>query len=165
MRRPMTYDLVTWRFGDFVNEFHQIAKSPNHTLAQQQEVRPMDDVEKFINQPPTKAEAEGGRCMSYLGFQPQRRRRSRKVTRGLQAALLSGSLLATPWLFAAEPGDQAHDGHASPVSMPGWTQTLKGQTVVEDTLEGRADRSEKIELQHHRLMRKIEEQAQKDAQA
>ena len=39
--------------------------------------------------------------MSYLGFHPQCRRRSRKATRGLQAALLCGSLLATPWLFAA----------------------------------------------------------------
>lgn len=103
--------------------------------------------------------------MSYLGFQPQRRHRSHKAMRGLQAALLSGSLLTTPWLLAAGPRDGVHDGHASPVAMPGWTQTLKGQTVVEDTLEGRADRSEKIELQHHRLMRKIEEQAQNDAQA
>jgi FtsP/CotA-like multicopper oxidase with cupredoxin domain len=79
--------------------------------------------------------------------------------------LLAGSLLAAPWLSAAGAGDQGHEGHASPVAMPGWTQTLKGQTVVEDALEGRAGRSEKIELQHHRLMRKIEEQAQQDAQA
>jgi manganese oxidase len=96
---------------------------------------------------------------------PTSTHRRRKTARGLQAVLLAGSLLATPWLVAAGPGDQGHEGHASPVAMPGWTQTLKGQTVVEDALEGRAGRSEKIELQHHRLMRKIEEQAQQDAQA
>ena len=84
---------------------------------------------------------------------PTGRRRRRKGVRSLQTVLLAGSLLATPWLSAAGPGDQGHEGHASPVAMPGWTQTLKGQTVVEDALEGRAGRSEKIELQHHRLMR------------
>ncbi|MER3423579.1 MAG: hypothetical protein C4293_10435, partial [Nitrospiraceae bacterium] len=101
-------------------------------------------------------------------FNRHRRRGARRVSRGLQAALLASSLMASPLLFAAGPpdsGQQSHPGHASSVSMPGWTQTLKGQTVVEDAIEGRADRSEKIELQHHRLMRRLEEQAQKDAQA
>ncbi|MDF0642442.1 MAG: hypothetical protein P0111_00305 [Nitrospira sp.] len=82
----------------------------------------------------------------------------------LQSALLAGSLLAAPWPSVA--GDAgSHDGHATQVALPGWTQQLKGQTVVEDTIEGRPERSEKMELQHHRLMRRLEEQAQKDAQA
>ncbi|MEW6544345.1 MAG: multicopper oxidase domain-containing protein [Nitrospirota bacterium] len=84
---------------------------------------------------------------------------------GLQAAVLASSLIASPTAFAAEGGAQSHQGHASPVSMPGWTQSLKGQTIVEESIEGRAGRSEKVELQHHRLMRRLEEQAQKDAQA
>ena len=83
----------------------------------------------------------------------------------LQAALLSGSLLAAPWVFAAGPGDQSHEGHATPVAMPGWTQTLKGQTVVENAMEGRAGNAEKMEMQHHRLMEKLEQQAQTDAKA
>ena len=49
--------------------------------------------------------------------------------------------------------------------MPGWTQQLKGQTVVENAIEGRAGNAEKMEMQHHRLMEKLEQQAQKDAKA
>ncbi|CAI4033974.1 putative Manganese oxidase [Nitrospira tepida] len=102
--------------------------------------------------------------MTSLLSQNNRRRR-RGTLLPLQAALLAGSLAAGPGLFAAGEGDLSHSGHATPVAMPGWTQALKGQTVVEDAIEGRAGRSEKVELQHHRLMRKLEEQAQKDAQA
>ena len=79
--------------------------------------------------------------------QSKRRRISRKAMLSLQAALLSGSLLAAPWVFAAGPGDQSHEGHATPVAMPGWTQTLKGQTVVENAMEGRAGNAEKMEMQ------------------
>jgi len=83
----------------------------------------------------------------------------------VQSVLLAGSLVATPGLFAAGPGDPSHDGHATPVTMPGWTQQLKGQTVVENAIEGRAGNAAKMEMQHHRLMEKLEQQAQKDAQA
>jgi FtsP/CotA-like multicopper oxidase with cupredoxin domain len=83
----------------------------------------------------------------------------------LQSVLLAGSLVATPWLFAAGTGEEFHQGHVSPVAMPGWTQQLKGQTILEDTIEGRPDRSGKMEMQHHRLMEKLEQQAQKDAKA
>ena len=103
--------------------------------------------------------------MTSLLNQHNRRRCRRGTLLALRAALLAGSLATGPALFAAGEGDLSHSGHASPVAMPGWTQALKGQTVVEDAIEGRAGRSEKVELQHHRLMRKLEEQAQKDAQA
>ena len=83
----------------------------------------------------------------------------------LHSVLLAGSLVATPWLFAASPGEPSHEGHATPVAMPGWTQQLKGQTVVENAIEGRAGNAEKMEMQHHRLMEKLEQQAQKDAKA
>ena len=98
-------------------------------------------------------------------FQPTRRRRRTGLALMLQSVLLAGSLVATPWLFAAGPGEQSHEGHATPVAMPGWTQTLKGQTVVENAIEGRAGNAEKMEMQHHRLMEKLEQQAQKDAKA
>ena len=94
-----------------------------------------------------------------------RRRSAQRFALGLQALLFASSLAASPAILAAEERGQAHQGHAAPVSMPGWTQSLKGQTVVEDAIEGRADRSEKIEMQHHRLMRRLEEQAQQEAQA
>jgi len=101
--------------------------------------------------------------MSFL-VQPQRSRRRPGSVALLQSVLLAASFMATPWPSVA--GDTAsHEGHATQVALPGWTQQLKGQTVVEDTIEGRPDRSEKLELQHHRLMRRLEEQAQQDAQA
>ncbi len=78
----------------------------------------------------------------------------------LQAVMLAGTLVASPSLFAADHSQ--HQSHATPV---GWQQSLKGQTIVEDAIEGRAGRSEKVEMQHHRLMRRLEEQAQQDAQA
>lgn len=37
--------------------------------------------------------------------------------------------------------------------------------MVEHAIEGRADNAQKMELQHHRLMEKLEQQAQKDVQA
>jgi len=33
-----------------------------------------------------------------------------------------------------------------------WAQQLKGQTIVEDSIEGRPDRAAMVELQHNRLM-------------
>ncbi|TKS61143.1 MAG: hypothetical protein EWM72_00630 [Nitrospira sp.] len=98
-------------------------------------------------------------------FQPTCRRRRTGLALMLQSVLLATSLVATPWLFAAGTVEESHQGHASPVAMPGWTQQLKGQTILEDTIEGRPDRSGNMERQHHRLMEKLEQQAQKDAKA
>ena len=72
------------------------------------------------------------------------RRRPAGMAKSLYAALLYGTLLGVPTAYAAEPPasePQGHQGHASAVSMPGWTQTLKGQTIVEESLEGRGGRS------------------------
>jgi len=99
---------------------------------------------------------------SFL-VQPQQRRR--RLSLILHSILLAGSLVATPWLFAASPEESTHEGHATPVAMPGWTQQLKGQTVVENAIEGRAGNPQMMEKQHHRLMEKLEQQAQKDAKA
>src|SRR5262249_29027636 len=101
---------------------------------------------------------------SYL-FQPIRRLRHTNLALMLLSVLLASSLVTTPGLFAAGSGEESHQGHPTPVSMPGWAQALKSQTLVEDAIEGRAGRSEKLEMQHNRLMRRLEEQAQKDAQA
>ena len=88
-------------------------------------------------------------------FQPTCRRRRTGLALMLQSVLLATSLVATPWLFAAGTVEESHQGHASPVAMPGWTQQLKGQTILEDTIEGRPDRSGNMERQHHRLMEKL----------
>ncbi|MFM8551516.1 MAG: hypothetical protein ACKOCD_04260 [Nitrospiraceae bacterium] len=98
-----------------------------------------------------------------------RKRRAARVVASLQAALLASSLIASPSLFAADTSHESHRGHATPVSGPvtgsNWQETLKAQTKVEDALEGRAGRSEVIEMQHNRLMRKLDEQMVQDAQA
>ena len=83
----------------------------------------------------------------------------------LQSVFLTGSLVATPWLFAASPETRHMRAMRRQVAMPGWTQQLKGQTVVENAIEGRAGNAEKMEMQHHRLMDKLEHQAQEDAKA
>jgi FtsP/CotA-like multicopper oxidase with cupredoxin domain len=93
----------------------------------------------------------------------QRRRGAAEKAVSLQAVLLACSLLVSPAVFAAGTEGEGHQGHATPVSGPTWAEALKGQTKVEDALEGRAGRSERLELQHHRLMRQMEQQAQATA--
>ncbi|HXC68183.1 MAG TPA: hypothetical protein VN638_12225, partial [Nitrospiraceae bacterium] len=51
-------------------------------------------------------------------LQITRRRRSKIFALILQSVLLAGSLVVTPGLFAAGIGEEFHQGHASPVSMP-----------------------------------------------
>ncbi|MFN3681221.1 MAG: multicopper oxidase domain-containing protein, partial [Nitrospira sp.] len=88
------------------------------------------------------------------------------ITRMLQSVVVAGSLcLLGPGLLSAESGERDHQGHATPVVMPGWAQQLKGQTVVENAIEGRAENAAQMELQHHRLMQKLEQQVQRDAKA
>ncbi len=94
----------------------------------------------------------------------QRRPRVRRVAIGLQALLLAGSLVASPVAFAAD-AEEGHQHHATPASGPNWAEALKGQTLVEEAIEGRAGRSEQVELQHHRLMRQMDQQMAEQAQA
>src|SRR5690349_24558828 len=102
-------------------------------------------------------------CMRFF-HPPQQRTRRKYLSPALQSIFLTGSLVAGPWLSGATAGE-SHEGHGTPVVLPGWTQQLKGQTVVENAIEGRAGNAEKMEMQHHRLMQKLEDQAQQDAKA
>ncbi|MFQ5991998.1 MAG: hypothetical protein ACE5NA_06130, partial [Nitrospiraceae bacterium] len=98
----------------------------------------------------------------------QSKHRAPGVVRGAQAILLAAGLVASPAVFAADDMEGGHQQQATPASMAnhaGWQQELKGQTLVEEAIEGRAGLSEKVELQHHRLMRRMEQQAQQDAGA
>ena len=60
---------------------------------------------------------------------------------------------------SAEPSPSVHQVSTSSQS-PGWTERLKGQTIMENAVEGRAERAALVELQHRRLIR----QMQKDTQ-
>ena len=39
---------------------------------------------------------------------------------------------------------------------PGWAERLKGQTIIENSMEGRAERSALVERQHERMMQQME---------
>ncbi|MDR4494327.1 MAG: multicopper oxidase domain-containing protein [Nitrospirales bacterium] len=60
-----------------------------------------------------------------------------------------------------------HSGHrvaSSSEKFNNWVEKLKGQTVVEDSIEGRPDRAAKVDRQHERLMAKMGHQMQADMQ-
>jgi len=75
-------------------------------------------------------------------------------TLGLMAG---GALLWLPLSVSAE-SPSSHEGHATVQQTamshqtPAWAEKLKGQTIVEDTMSGRADRSAQVEQQHQRIM-------------
>src|SRR5947208_16681080 len=65
----------------------------------------------------------------------------------------------------AEPGHGV--SHATHTAMgmvdnsnEPWAQQLKGQTIVEDAISGRANRSALVELQHNRLMEQMARQVE-----
>ena len=75
---------------------------------------------------------------------------------GRCVGLIAGAaLLSLPLMAGAEPASP----HAQHTSMshqtPDWAEKLKGQTVVEDTLEGRPDRAAMVEQQHQRVMQQM----------
>ena len=46
-----------------------------------------------------------------------------------------------------------------------WVERLKGQTIIEDSLEGRPDRAAKVDWQHERLMKRMNHQMQADLES
>ena len=63
---------------------------------------------------------------------------------------------------ASSESPAQHDQHISMSHQtPEWAERLKGQTVVEDTLEGRPNRAAMVDQQHERIMH----QMAKDPQA
>lgn len=93
--------------------------------------------------------------------------KNRFLTVSVFLALMGGTgFWAVPSSVGAESQSSPHVHQAGMTHQgsTGWQQQLKGQTLVEDALEGRAGLSEKVEMQHHRIMRRLEEQARKDAQ-
>ena len=84
-----------------------------------------------------------------------------------QCAFLGwGSIIGLTFLFlpisivsaeSPQSGAQVHKTGMNH-STPEWAERLKGQTIVENSIEGRADRAALVEKQHQRMM----EQMQKD---
>ena len=86
--------------------------------------------------------------------------KSSMLTASAFLALFGGAaLVGSPPLVSAENGESQHVHSAGMnAQSPGWAERLKGQTIVEDSMEGRAERAALVEQQHNRLM----EQMQKD---
>ena len=80
-------------------------------------------------------------------------RNSNRLADVLQAVAIAGGLIFSPAVFAADE----HASHAAGQTSPAWAEKLKGQTIIEDAMEGRADRAVKVDMQHQRLMRQIDQ--------
>ncbi|MEP6958008.1 MAG: hypothetical protein ABI980_04705, partial [Nitrospirota bacterium] len=70
-------------------------------------------------------------------------------------AMATVALLGAP-LASAESSPQAGQSSSQHVAMnhqlPGWAEKLKGQTIIEDTIEGKSNRAAMVEQQHQRIM-------------
>jgi len=85
----------------------------------------------------------------------------------LSVAFILGVALVAPSGVLAADSD-AHDGHGIDHASMGmidnsnepWAQKLKGQTIMEDAMEGRPNRAAMVEMQHNRLMEQMTRQVQ-----
>ena len=77
------------------------------------------------------------------------------VSTRMLGAMAAVALLGAP-LASAENSSQADQMSSQHVAMnhqlPGWAEKLKGQTIVEDAMGGKAERSAMVEQQHQRIM-------------
>ena len=84
---------------------------------------------------------------------------TRNVITSLSLVLLAGgiSLHTVETLLAGEPQETAiHKTGMTHQDSPGWAEQLKGQTIVEDAMEGRAERAALVEQQHQRMMQQMQ---------
>ena len=77
-------------------------------------------------------------------------------------ALFGGAALwGSPPVVSAE---DVSPPQVHPVGMnsqsPGWAERLKGQTIVEDAMEGRAERAALVEQQHQRMMQQMQKEGE-----
>jgi len=75
-------------------------------------------------------------------------------------ALFGGvAFWGTPSFVSAEDASspQVHQV-GMPSQSPGWAEKLKGQTIVEDAMEGRAERAALVEQQHERMMQQMQKE-------
>ncbi len=80
---------------------------------------------------------------------------------GILGAFVGVCALWFPLTASAE-SPSAHATHTAsqPAAMthqtPAWAERLKGQTIVEDTMEGRPERAAMVDRQHERIMRQMQ---------
>ena len=74
--------------------------------------------------------------------------------------LAIGAFVALPMAVSAET--EATHAHQTGMThqTPEWAEKLKAQTIIEDTKEGRPERSFQVDMQHQRIMRQMEQDAQ-----
>ncbi|MFM7841644.1 MAG: hypothetical protein ACKO9T_07200, partial [Nitrospira sp.] len=73
--------------------------------------------------------------------------------------MAAAALLWLPGAASAEsPAPHVHK--TGIVASPEWSEKLKAQTIIEDTKEGRPERAMQVEMQHQRIMRQLEQDAQ-----
>ena len=85
--------------------------------------------------------------------------KTRNVVTSLSLGFLLGgiSLLLPGSLLAGETqGTMIHKAGMPHQESPGWAEQLKGQTIVEDAMEGRAERAALVEQQHQRMMQQMQ---------
>ena len=79
-----------------------------------------------------------------------------RLTSRALSVIAGGALVCLPLAASAET--QPHVDHAAPQQtamshqLPSWAEKLKGQTIVEDAMAGKPERSAMVEQQHQRIM-------------
>ncbi|MGH7259245.1 MAG: hypothetical protein ACREI9_01010 [Nitrospiraceae bacterium] len=74
--------------------------------------------------------------------------------------LAIGAFTMLPVAVSAEtPASHVHQTGMTH-QTPEWAEKLKAQTIIEDTKEGRPERALQVEMQHQRIMRQMEQDAQ-----
>src|SRR5690349_8579567 len=63
-----------------------------------------------------------------------------------------GAMAAAALLGAPLASAENSSSHVMNHQLPAWAEQLKGQTIVEDTMSGKAERSAMVEQQHQRIM-------------
>ncbi len=76
--------------------------------------------------------------------------------------LVVGLVSSPSLVLAGDAADAAETAAVQPAAMqhemPGWAEALKGQTVVENAIEGRPDRAALVDRQHQRLMDQMQKE-------
>ena len=73
--------------------------------------------------------------------------------------LVGISLISAGTLFAGESQEpMMHKTGMVHQDAPAWAEQLKGQTIIENSIEGRAERAALVEKQHEKMMQQIEKE-------
>jgi hypothetical protein len=86
--------------------------------------------------------------------------KTRNALTSLSFGLFLGgiSLISAGTLLAGESHETMVHKAGMTSQSPGWAEKLKGQTIVEDAMEGRAERAALVEQQHQRMMQQMDKE-------